>query len=327
MGPVGPEVALRGQGIRQKLFIAFAISSVIPLLAAVYLGLPFALPHLTDSGLYPRDRIFFWVLLFFLATLELLGLYIALDLVRGVAALAGAVTAASASPATALVAGPVPRMDEVGVLVREFSRLLGTIQEQAAQVQGYVTRIAQLDGELRTANSRLRETSLTDELTDIGNRRQLHHRLAEEVSRSTRFGHPVTLLSIDVEGFEAYVGRHGATEGDAALTRVAALLRSMCREADVPCRMEGPSFALLLLETPKRAGLAVAERIRQGLDGAGPSPAVGAGLTVSVGVAAMPEDAGTADDLLERAGAALRLARDQGGNRVAGVPDAGKKEV
>jgi diguanylate cyclase (GGDEF)-like protein len=88
------------------------------------------------------------------------------------------------------------------------------------------------------------------------------------------------------------------------------------RNVDVACRYGGEEFVLLLVDTGPAAAFAVAERVRERICAAGFS-AEGRPLTVSIGVAAFPQDAQRREELLDRAGAAMYLAKRRGRDQVA----------
>ncbi len=208
------------------------------------------------------------------------------------------------------------RTDEVDVLVREFTRILEILQQQAAQVQEYAARFEAMNEELRSANLRLREMSLTDELTEIGNRRNFQTRMREEINRSTRFGHTFSLILLDIDAFKKFNDEYGHPQGDVVLRALGALMRSMSREGDVPCRIGGEEFAFILPETGKQDAMRFAERIRRGVEATIRAPGSGRALTVSLGLAAFPEDGKTEEELLRAADEALYQSKREGRNRV-----------
>jgi diguanylate cyclase (GGDEF)-like protein len=208
------------------------------------------------------------------------------------------------------------RTDEIGALMREFTRLLEVLQAQASQVQDYAGRFEAINEELRNANLRLRELSLTDELTEVGNRRNFDVRIREEINRSTRFGHHFSLLLLDLDYFKKFNDEFGHPQGDAVLRGLGALMRSMCREGDVPCRVGGEEFAFILPETAKADGLAFAERMRRGVEGTIKCPDDSRPITISIGLAAFPEDGKSPEDLFRASDEALYESKNGGRNRV-----------
>lgn len=208
------------------------------------------------------------------------------------------------------------RSDEVGALMREFTRILNALQEQASEVQEYAARFETMNEELRNANLRLREMSLTDELTEVGNRRNFDMRMREEINRSTRFGHAFSLLLLDIDAFKGFNDEFGHPQGDAALRSLGTLMRSMSREGDVPCRIGGEEFAFILPETAKTDAMTFAERIRRGVESSIQAPDGARPLTVSIGLAAFPDDGKTPEDILKASDEALYESKRAGRNRV-----------
>jgi len=206
--------------------------------------------------------------------------------------------------------------DEVGTLMREFTRILEILQEQASQVQDYAGRFEAINEELRNANLRLRELSLTDELTEVGNRRNFDVRMREEINRSTRFGHAFSLLLLDIDMFKKFNDEFGHPQGDAVLRALGALMRSMSREGDVPCRIGGEEFAFILPETVKSDAMAFAERMRRGVESGVKGPGGQQPITISIGLAAFPEDGKSPEDLVRASDEALYESKHSGRNRV-----------
>jgi diguanylate cyclase (GGDEF)-like protein len=165
---------------------------------------------------------------------------------------------------------------------------------------------------------RLLELSQTDPLTGLRNARTFEERLAEEIARARRYGHPLSLLFIDVDGLKAINDRGGHGAGDRALVRVAAALRRTARSTDLAARWGGDEFALLAPDTTSGAALTLGERVRTLVSE--DARAAGETMTVSVGLATMSGQAeATAGQLRADADAALYAAKRQGRDRVGGT--------
>ena len=164
----------------------------------------------------------------------------------------------------------------------------------------------------------LEELSTHDDLTGLHNSRVFHRRLAEEAERSRRYGHPFSLLMLDIDYFKTVNDTHGHLAGDEALRAIAALLRRTVRPVDLVVRYGGEEFAVVLPETPSAGALATAERIRELIASqAIPLPSAGTlTLTASIGVATYPEDAELGERLIGAADQALYAAKSSGRNRV-----------
>jgi diguanylate cyclase (GGDEF)-like protein len=103
----------------------------------------------------------------------------------------------------------------------------------------------------------------TDALTTLSNRRVFDEVLDREIRRSRRYRWPVTLLLLDLDRFKEVNDAWGHLLGDLVLERIGGLLRRTVREADVCCRFGGEEFAVVLPETARLGGFAVAERLRR----------------------------------------------------------------
>jgi diguanylate cyclase (GGDEF)-like protein len=173
----------------------------------------------------------------------------------------------------------------------------------------------------------VRELSIVDGLTHVFVRRHFIERFEEEIKRSIRHGFKLAVLMLDIDHFKSYNDAHGHLVGDVALREVAQVVLSGVRRVDIVGRYGGEEFGIVLPETDKKGGFEVAERIRS---------AVAkkkfraydeeTKVTVSIGVAAFPEDIeGSAGqtyrsdlilELLKKADEALYQAKEEGRNRV-----------
>ena len=157
-----------------------------------------------------------------------------------------------------------------------------------------------------------------DPLTGAYNRRTFHEIAEREMARARRAGQPLSLVMLDIDNFRAVNEKHGNRVGDETLQRFADLVRSALRKEDMVVRYGGEEFVVLLPEVPGPGAVVVAGRIRRAVSGT-PIEAGGErlSLTASLGVAArLDEGPESIDELLDRAGSALQLAKDRGRNRV-----------
>ena len=163
----------------------------------------------------------------------------------------------------------------------------------------------------------LRRLSRHDGLTGLLNRRAIEEALAEQVQRSRRNGEAFALMMLDVDHFKAINDHHGHAVGDLALKHVAALLRHGVRDVDHLSRLGGEEFVVLLPAATPAAALALAERLRENVEGSPPTVQQHVlPLTVSIGLAQWAGDADEPRQLLARADAALYRAKAAGRNRV-----------
>lgn len=159
----------------------------------------------------------------------------------------------------------------------------------------------------------LRDTAVTDPLTELLNRRGFDERFHVELERSARSGAPLALLLGDLDRFKAINDRLGHAAGDEALAAVARTLKTFSRSVDAVGRMGGEEFALLLASTDAEGGFDAAERLRAAIAEA---PMVdGAPLTISFGVVELGRDGQSAEELMRAADVALYAAKAQGRDR------------
>ncbi|HMJ01479.1 MAG TPA: diguanylate cyclase [Conexibacter sp.] len=160
---------------------------------------------------------------------------------------------------------------------------------------------------------RLSDAARSDPLTQLPNRRGFRELLDLELERARRGGQPVTVIAGDVDHFKDVNDRAGHHVGDAALQRVADLLREGVRKIDVAARIGGEEFAVILPGCDAHAAFAVAERLRCSLRDAFADATVP--ITISFGIASHPAHAETAASLVRAADEALYGAKESGRNR------------
>jgi diguanylate cyclase (GGDEF)-like protein len=163
------------------------------------------------------------------------------------------------------------------------------------------------------------EQALKDPLTQLGNRRYFEERAESAFARVRRRGGPLALLMIDIDHFKAINDHFGHPTGDDVLRALAATLAASLRAGDVCGRLGGEEFAVVLPDEDLEGAAASAERLRatvERLDVGAHTSHGRVGFSVSIGVAALPRDGYTLEELLERADARLYQAKEGGRNRV-----------
>jgi diguanylate cyclase (GGDEF)-like protein len=107
----------------------------------------------------------------------------------------------------------------------------------------------------------LRQLATTDPLTDLLNRRAIENRLQSEWERARRYGLPLSLLMIDLDGFKRVNDLGGHTAGDQVLRATATAIRSTLRGSDYGARWGGDEFMILAPHTTRQAAVQLAERV------------------------------------------------------------------
>lgn len=173
---------------------------------------------------------------------------------------------------------------------------------------------------LQQAETALEALVTIDELTGVWNDRAFDERLGLEMARHARYGTPLSLVLLDVDGFGAVNDLLGESGADEVLKRIAETLAGSVRSTDMVARLRGDQFAVLLPGVGKTAAFAVAEKLRA-LVREQRMPAVrgytgDVRVTMSAGVASADKEMLGGDDLFAAAESALLEAAQQGSDRV-----------
>ncbi|MGZ4981455.1 MAG: diguanylate cyclase [Methylobacter sp.] len=165
--------------------------------------------------------------------------------------------------------------------------------------------------------AQLQKLASTDPLTGLFNRRVFLERLEQERAKVARLPHyVVVVLMLDLDFFKRINDTYGHATGDAVLKVFAEIVRNNSRTIDVPARLGGEEFAILLIGADKNDAMTMAERLREQVAAilidheAGPVQ-----VTVSIGAAALSAGDINAEVVLHRADAALYEAKDRGRNQ------------
>lgn len=161
--------------------------------------------------------------------------------------------------------------------------------------------------------------SVSDPLTGLFNHGGFDQRLREELERSARSHVSVALIMLDLDHFKQVNDTYGHLAGDAVIRLIATkAIKGQTRSYDVPCRVGGDEFAVILPHTSLSDALTVADRIRHAVMNA-PTDAVGVPVGMvgaSLGVAVFPASGIEADDLVAQADQAMYRAKHLGRNRI-----------
>lgn len=167
-------------------------------------------------------------------------------------------------------------------------------------------------------HERLRRQAVTDELTGLTNRRRFLELLRGEMARARRYGHPLSLLMVDLDHLKQINDQNGHAAGDAMLRGIAQCLRASLRGTDVPARLGGDEFAVLMPETAREAACLIAERIRAAVEQFR-AAVDGKEIFSTVSIGVMSRAVGQLQDLpsfIHKADEALYHSKSGGRNRV-----------
>jgi len=167
---------------------------------------------------------------------------------------------------------------------------------------------------------RLEFEATTDGLTGLLNRRALTRYAEDEVDRSSRYGHGLSVLLLDIDHFKSVNDTHGHDVGDLALRSIATLCAGAIRSTDRLARWGGEEFLILLPETGAENAFVLAERLRARIESHAVDMDKGQlRLTVSIGLSQRSQGKDW-DVIVKKADEALYRAKEGGRNRVLVAP-------
>jgi diguanylate cyclase (GGDEF)-like protein len=155
----------------------------------------------------------------------------------------------------------------------------------------------------------------TDALTGLPNKRALDDSIKQMAARAGRTASPLSIIFLDLDHFKRINDTQEHDRGDEVLASVGALLRHEVRASDLPGRIGGEEFLILLPDTDRRGAIMIAEKIRAAMHGL-QIRGLEQSVTASLGVATLPDDAVDVDRLIRVADRALYTAKQLGRDRV-----------
>jgi len=195
---------------------------------------------------------------------------------------------------------------------------IGTVQNQ------WLSQSSKSYNDLIRWGENARRRAITDEMTGLYNRRFLEESIKERFNNTFMNLRIMSLLMMDLDKIHSINDRYGPKAGDIIITTCAEIIRDCLRPGDIPARLSGDEFAILLPDTDKKDAVKVAERIRETIESKqvevpaapGSSDTVIIGTRTSIGIAIAPAHANTMEQFEETSDAALRKAKELGRNRV-----------
>jgi diguanylate cyclase (GGDEF)-like protein len=171
--------------------------------------------------------------------------------------------------------------------------------------------------EINALQEKLREEAIRDPLTSLFNRRYLDEMLLRELARAERGKYEIGFILLDIDHFKQVNDRYGHSAGDMVLVTMANQLKSQIRVADIPCRIGGEEFLLVLPGMAEEMTRLRAGEFRKRIEDMHISHEGNfLKLTASIGVASYPNHGTTWEDLYHAADQALYRAKQDGRNRV-----------
>jgi len=160
----------------------------------------------------------------------------------------------------------------------------------------------------------VKKQAITDPLTSIYNRRYFEENMVKEAERSLRLKQPFSVVSLDLDYLKKINDTYGHQYGDLAIKTIANVLKKEARSIDIPARIGGEEFNLLLPGVDSNGAMIAAERIRKSIENQ-ILDTIG-GVTASIGVATFLEHSDRIDELIELADQAMYKAKVNGRNQV-----------
>jgi diguanylate cyclase (GGDEF)-like protein len=157
----------------------------------------------------------------------------------------------------------------------------------------------------------LEKLTITDPLTEIGNRRYYEQKIEEEILRTNRYKHGLSLIMFDIDHFKKVNDVYGHDVGDIVLKEYSAMIKSLIRKEDIFCRIGGEEFMIILPDTNLKASHIIAEKLRKAVE----SFECKVRVTMSFGLVEYRENE-KSHDLYTRVDTALYEAKNRGRNRV-----------
>lgn len=181
----------------------------------------------------------------------------------------------------------------------------------------FLGRNRQMTHALQKSEQKFRKLSVTDDLTGIYNSRHFFKQLKNEIERTNRYGHPLSLLILDLDNFKNYNDCYGHVAGDEVLAKTGKILQNSLRKTDSAYRYGGEEFTVILPETDGNAAAHFAERIRQGIEKHAFVIERGRSLSVTASIGIAQYKTGEhISAFIKRADENMYTAKKQGKNRI-----------
>lgn len=188
--------------------------------------------------------------------------------------------------------------------------VFGIIVFIAAFIVKYIIKSRDFDQQYKLAT--------TDGLTDLYNHRYFQEQMKMQVEQSKRYGNEFSLIILDIDYFKKFNDTFGHQAGDAVLRQVAQLLKSNVRATDIVCRYGGEEISIILPNTNREVAFSTADKICKRIAEKKFKLVNNqeSNVTVSIGVAAYPQDGDSASQIIEVADKRLYQAKNNGRNQV-----------
>ena len=192
--------------------------------------------------------------------------------------------------------------------------------EEKLELLSVLTSFATMSIDHARLHEKTTQLACTDGLTGLYNHRQFKKNFADEVARANRYNKTLSIILFDVDDFKKFNDTYGHPNGDIVLQEMATMLHELLRDCDTIYRYGGEEFVALLPETALPEAVKVAERMRIFVETESPRYLTGItkthGVTVSVGVASLPDDGSDTTLLFKSVDDLMYQAKGDGKNKV-----------
>jgi two-component system cell cycle response regulator len=209
-------------------------------------------------------------------------------------------------------------------LLRTVSTEKGGVSERVYKLCHLVANIAAtalenatLYESMKNVQEYLEEISIRDDLTKLYNRRHFYRKLRDEFSRVERYGEDLSLVFFDIDDFKKINDTYGHAQGDKLLVQIGSLLKNVSRNCDLPARVGGDEFAMLLPSTNKNGALVLAQRIYKTIQGQRIEDLDNELISISMGVSScIDNNVKSAEELVQLSDDAMYQSKSNGKGQV-----------
>jgi diguanylate cyclase (GGDEF)-like protein len=209
-------------------------------------------------------------------------------------------------------------IDEYPMISYKILKAISSVQNQ------WLNQSSKTYSDLIRWGETARKRAITDEMTELYNRRFLEESIKKLFMNSFMNFRIMSLLMIDLDKIHLINDKYGTKAGDLVIIETANVIRSCLRQGDIPARLSGDEFAILLPDTDKNDAYSVAQKIRESMEkmqikvpsSPGANDNILIKTCVSIGIAITSAHEDTMENFVETADKALRKAKDFGRNRV-----------
>jgi diguanylate cyclase (GGDEF)-like protein len=204
---------------------------------------------------------------------------------------------------------------QVDVMIDVYTQINNKLTESQKELEA---TNKDLEFKVQERTKRLEELSNRDPLTNLYNRRHFNERMEQELQRAKRFNLNLSIIYIDVDHFKNYNDTNGHPKGDVLLEQFAVKIKSTIRTIDVPCRIGGEEFCIILPETDHNGAMVTAEKVRLAVEQTefyNQEKQPKGRVTCSLGVSEFPNCAADVATLIDAADKALYQAKESGRNK------------